>query len=479
MANNDLAMRFTEKNYSTKNEVSKELKISVIDGVWDKILSYRSLFYHYLSIKGVDKNQLRVCLCPSISSKTSNAEAKLVRFMNEYRKLDRISGDGQYFELTSLVKCLQNVAAYKNYIGDDESLMSIAKGEKFEKNLSNYLNALRFIENKHKNPLDDNYLAGLYSKVTGIDELTYFYRTSDEEDINVSAVIGRVYKSAPHNLIEGMMDNLFNFVETASINSPLDKALIAYYYIRFVKPFKDYNDEIAVLFAKSVLAHESLGDFAIYFPIETLLNDNASEVNRLFYEVQVTSDVTYYLTFALSSVDHLLDRLLDNLADYSSRMIKEDFYQSDEEEKKEEVTISEEVTYVAPVVEPTPEVKPVVKPEPKPTPKPVEKKVQKVEPVNEPRGLAVSYIPDEIDERTAQRLERHLRELDVRLSKGQAYFYARHCTLGMYYTIDQYKKAVKCVYETARTSMDKLADYGYYIKEEAGKKFVYTPKKRN
>ena len=30
----------------------------------------------------------------------------------------------------------------------------------------------------------------------------------------------------------------------------------------------------------------------------------------------------------------------------------------------------------------------------------------------------------------------------------------------MYYTIDQYKKAVKCVYETARTSMEKLVEFG-------------------
>ena len=105
--------------------------------------------------------------------------------------------------------------------------------------------------------------------------------------------------------------------------------------------------------------------------------------------------------------------------------------------------------------------------------------VKPVEVKNEPRGLAVSYIPDEIDEKTALRLERHLLELDVRLSKGQAFFYARHCTLGMYYTIEQYRKAVKCVYETARTSMDKLAEYGYYEKGGAGKKFVYTPKKRN
>ena len=68
--------------------------------------------------------------------------------------------------------------------------------------------------------------------------------------------------------------------------------------------------------------------------------------------------------------------------------------------------------------------------------------------------------------------------MDYRLKKKEAYFYARHCTLGMYYTIDQFKKATKCVYETARTSMEHLVELGYYKKAPAGKKFVYTPIKR-
>lgn len=477
MANNDLAMRFTENYYATKNEVSKELKISMIDGVWDKILSYRSVFYHYMTIKGVDRNQLRLCLSPAISAKSLSAETKLIRLLNEYRKLDRVSGDGQYFELTNLVKCLQNISLNENLVGDEESIKEIVKGTRTDKVLSNYLNALRFVESKFVNPLDDNYLAGLYSKVTGIDELTYFYRDSDYEDINSSAVVARVYKSAPHALIESMMDGLFNFVEKSTL-SPLNKALVCFYYIKFVKPFKNYNDEIAVLFTKSVLAHDSLGEFAIYLPLESLINDNFNEVNRLFYEVQVTGDVTYYLTYALSAVDHLFEKMLDNLAEYSAQIIKNDFYQLDEELIEEEKKVEPLPEPVVPQKEKTieEEVKAVIKPvtvEKKVAPKEV-KEVK-----NEPRGLAVSYIPDELDEKTATRLERHLLELDVRLSKGQAYFYARHCTLGMYYTIEQYRKATKCVYETARTSMDKLVEYGYYEKGEAGKKYVYTPKNRN
>lgn len=491
MSNNDLAMRFTENYYATKNEVSKELKISLIDGVWDKILSYRSSFYHYLSLKGIDKNPLRICLCPTIANKANNCETKLIRLLDDFHKLDRVNGDAQYFEMSNLIKCLQNIGAKKNLVSDEENVRAIIHGSRHISELANYLDALKFVESKYVNALDMDYLAELYSRVSGNSELTYFYRETELEDVNSYSPIARVYKSAPCSLISQMMDGLFTFVSKSNL-SPLNKSLVAFYYIEFVKPFKDYNDEIAALFAKSVLAHDRLNEFAAYFPLESLLNENFIEMNKKFYEVQVTSDLTYFLTYALSSTDQLIDRMLDNMAEYSTQIIKNDFFKLDEpqvdeakeeiheevkieekpvEEKKEQKVVVKEVIREIIREVPTPAVQVEPKKEEKPAnPTPVIEKVEE-----KPLGLAVSFIQPELDEKTASRLERQLLEMDIRLKKDQAYFYARHCTLGMYYTIDQYKKATKCVYETARTSMEKLVEYGYYKKMQAGKKFVYTP----
>ena len=478
MGVNDIAVRFTEDKYATKNEVSRELKISVIDGVWDKILSYRAPFCHYFAIRGTDKNQLRVCLCPTISSNLNTVEAKLLRVVSEANKLDSVNSDRQYFKQSCLVRNLQNVALANLAVCDEDHARKVVLGTTSDVALANYLKGLKFVEAKYEETLDVDFLAELYSKVTGNDELTSFYRTKELDDSG-NVLISRVYKSAPSHLIETMMDSLFNFVEKTNV-SPLCRALISYYYIQFVKPFDKFNNEISVLFAKAVLAHYSVGEFAVYLPLETFLNENEGEMERIFHDVQTSSDVTYFLTFALKFIGKEFDKMLDSLAEYSTRVIKNDFYQLDEEEKVEE-PVKEEVKpepikeviveEVKPVVEPTPTVvvKKIIKEEVEVKPSPV---------VEKPVGLAVSYIPEELDEKTATRLERHLLELDVRLSKKQAYFYARHCTLGMYYTIDQYKKATKCVYETARTSMDKLVEFGYYAKAPAGKKFVYTPVKR-
>ena len=476
MGNNDLAVRFTENNYSTKSEVSKELKISVIDGVWDKIQSYRSNFYHYLLVKGVGKNQLRVCLCPTVSNKVTTTENKLTRLLGEYNKLDRVNKDAQYFEQSCLVRNLQNLAVKNNLISDEEVIRQAVQGNSNNKYFNNYLSALHYVKTRYVNAIDVDYLSYLYSKVTGNDELTYFYRDFDD-DFNAS-VISRVYNSAPHQLIDQMMTGLFNFIEKSTL-SPLTVALISFYYVQFVKPFKDYNEEIAILIAKSILAHTSVGEFAIYLPLEALLNESSVELAKRFHEVQVTSDVTYILTYLYDCVDHHFDKLLDSMVENSTKIIKNDFFKLDGDHIElfpEEPTPIEEEKEVAPAVEVKKPVEaPVIKEvvvEKKPSPAPVVKE-EKIE--NKPQGLAVNYIPEELDEKTALRLERHLLELDLRLKKGQAYFYARHCTLGMYYTIEQYRKAVKCVYETARTSMDKLVEYGYYTKKEFGKKYVYTP----
>ena len=472
MGSNDIAIRFTEQYYATKKEVSKELKISVIDGVWDKILSYRAPFCHYLSIRGIDKNQLRVCLCPSISGKLTAVETKLLRVVSEANKLSAINSDKQYFYQTQLVKSLQNIALANLSVSDEQHVREVINGTGKDRRLNQYLAALKHIGVHYSEKVDEDFLADLYSKVTGNSELTSFYRTNDLEDINTSALISRLYKCAPAHLVETMMDSLFNFVEKSTV-SPLCRALISFYYIQFVKPFTDYNKEIAALFAKAVLAHHSLGEFGVYLPLEVLLNENEAEVSRIFQEVQTSSDVTYFLVFALQVADNEFDKTLESLADYSTQVIKNDFYKLDEEPAK--------------AIEPEPVIEPIkVEPAPAPViepvkvePAPVKKEEKKPTPVVEkPSGLAVSYIPEELDEKTAQRLERHLLELDVRLKKGQAAFYARHCTLGAYYTIDQYKKSQKCVYETARTAMDKLVEYGYYEKGEFGKKYVYTPVKR-
>lgn len=482
----DTAVEFTELKYTSRKEMGNELGIQVPDEMWKKIVDYRTTYNSSLSIKDTDNRNLVFCLYPTLASKCKQVEEKLKKLVNENEALGEITGDKQHFRLTLQTNCL-NMIAELNKISIEENRIKklIASENPFddgEERLLNYLSSLEFVEEHYKDKIDDNYLSELYSRITGITELTYFYRDSDMTDFPSITIVGRSYNKAPSRLIEPMMDSLFAFTETNTV-SALNKAIITYYYVLYVWPFREFNQEIALLMAKSVFSHYSMSGLGAYAPIEKLSLEKDNYLSKLLNDVRLTADVTYFVSPLMNVFEKAIDEVTDFLKEYTANEIRRDFYQEDKteepkkeeiQEEKQEININVDEAKPEPVIEePVEEKKQDVESTPVP-----EVSKEEVEKAPETIELAVSYIPQEIDEKAAKRLENHLLELDVRLKKGEAYFYARHCTIGMYYTIEQYRKALKCVYETARTSMDHLAELGYYKKTKYSKKYVYTPIKR-
>ncbi len=492
MAGNDIAMRFTEDKYATKNEVARELKISSVDTFWANILSYRSNFYHYLTVRTIEKKMLLFCGCPAINSLVNNLEMKLIRVNREYGMLNPSSRGYRYLNQNFNRKIL-NVLNEVEQLGVDEGFIdSVLRNEvvsAIPNNmlLVNYLNALNYIKTAYVNAIDEDFLANVYSKLLGTDELVEFYRSNDDHNPENRVLIDRIYTSAPYNLIEQMMNNLFTFIASSTLSTSL-KAIVVYFYINYVKPFAKYSEEIAILMAKAILAHEAFGETVVDLPIEQLMALPAEEIARIYVEVQKTADVTYFVNYAAKHFSLYFDEFLDEIAKSKVNEMRQDFYKVDE--KAEEVEVpEEEIEKVetidlfassqeekeeeeTPVVE---EVKPqiVSNEEPAQQVEQPKKKTIKVTYVQE--ELAVAYIPVALDEKQAVLLEQDLLERDPELKKGEAKFYARHCTKGKKYTIAQYKKSLRCAYETARTSMDHLAELLYYRKEKIKNKYVYIP----
>ena len=500
MASNELAIRFTEGKYATKSEVAKELRMSMIDTIWSNILSYRSTFNRYLTIRSIEKNQLVVCYCPSVNALVNSADMKLIRLMKEYSHLNINNGDLYRFEDKCLIRSLMLLAKEHELEVTENYVRSLIHGDIKEPSpsmrlLTRYLEALKYIKKAYVNPINVDFLAELYSRLLGTSELTSFYRSTEDTNRENRVLIDRVYTSAPVPLIERMMEELFTFLNNTTLTAA-SKASVAYYYINYIRPFASFSDEIALLVAKAILAHDDLGEAGVLLPLESLLSENQEEIARLFVEVQRTSDITYFLVFALKHVEKKCDELLDLIVNIKSLAMRNDFYRQDEIKPSEPVTtFSQRVEQpslfdaVQEEVRPAPAPAPVVvepTPEPAPAPAPVveQPKVEEakpqvqvaVQPEKEVQEtIAVSYIPPALDEKQALRLEQHLLELDPSLRKHEAHFYARHCTLGKSYTIAQYKRMIGCVYETARTAMDHLVELGYYRKDSSNKKFIYTP----
>ena len=500
MAGNDYAMRFTEDKYATKLEVGRELKVSSVDPFWSNILSYRSHFYHYLSIRTIEKSMLLFCGCPAINSLVNNIEMKLIRVNRECAMLAPNSKQYKnvdYAFRKEIISILNECEELK--VGDDfiESVLRNEVVSAIPNNmlLVNYLNALNYIKRSYVNPIDEDFLSELYAKLLGTEELTTFYRNNEDRNPENRVLIDRVYTSAPVNLIGPMMNSLFTFIASSTLPTSL-KASITFFYINFVKPFAKYSEEVAVLMAKAVLAHEAFGDSVATLPLEKLLLLPKEEAARIYVEVQKTADVTYFVDYVFKYLSRYCDDFLDDIANAKVAEIREDFYQTDEDKPVEEVEIPEPTRVenidlfasqeeedeeeeqlaeeAAPVVaqqaEPVKQEAPVVAEQPK-------KKTVKVTYVQE--ELAVAYIPVALDEKQAVLLEQDLLERDPELKKGEAKFYARHCTKGKKYTIAQYKKSLRCAYETARTSMDHLAELLYYRKEKVKNKYVYIPVERD
>ena len=491
MAGNDLAMRFTEDKYATKNEVARELKVSSVDTFWANILSYRSHFYHYLAVRTIEKNMLLFCGCPAVNSLVNNVEMKLIRANREYCLIDPKSKQYRQLnntfgrEILTLLNSVEQLGVEEGYL-DSVLRHEVVSAIPNNMLLVNYLKALNYIKRAYVNSIDEDFLAELYAKLLGTEELTEFYRSNEDRNPENRVLIDRIYTSAPTNLIDKMMSNLFTFISTSTLSSSL-KAIITFFYINYVKPFSKYSEEVAVLMAKAVLAHDAFGETVVDLPLEKLLLLPNEETARIYVEVQKTSDITYFVNYAFKYLGKYCEEFLDEITKSKVTELKEDFYQVDENEKIETIITAPKEEKIETInlfdsaneeenEEPVIEEEPVSSREEEPVeqvvPQP-KKKTVKVTYVQE--ELAVAYIPVALDEKQAILLEQDLLERDPELKKGEAKFYARHCTKGKKYTIAQYKKSLRCAYETARTSMDHLAELLYYRKEKIKNKYVYIP----
>lgn len=423
MANNELGIRFTEDKYATKNEVAKELRITAIDSFWSNILAYRAQFKRYLNLKSVDKELFSLCGCSSINALINNAENKLLCLNREFCR----------------------IYADNNTLSNTKEMMINRIGR--STNSLDYADLLRYAS-KSYNALDtgEDYLADLFSKLNHITEITHFYRTDDSVTKEKTALVDRIYKCAPSALIDSMMNDLFAFIKDKSLSS-ITKFALVYLYMVYVRPFDANYKELAMAYAKSVLAKDSLGELAFLIPFEDLLFNDAT-MDSLIAETQRALDVTYFVKF-------LLDQFIDSI--------------DGEIEKYKNISCSPtQVTVQSqpakPIMQNVSVPKPVIVSE-----EPV------VENVTKPIYIAKAKVnvTDKESTTVLNKIENELLERDPNLKRKEAHFYSRHREIGKSYSIADYKRFSRCVYETARTSMDHLAELGYYKKIQIKNKFVY------
>jgi Fic family protein len=432
MAINDLAIRFTDEQYATKQDVAKTLGTAVVDALWGTILQYRATFARILPLQAMDKQPLQIVLTPSLLEKVMAFDrkmAKAVSLFNYHQIQNKLATP--FYPL--LLPILASVGKQYGASTAERNLMYILEGKTVDRkaelaSVNQYFKGIEWIASKRQTKLNEDIIGDLLMLLNQTQELTMFYREKELTN-RPKSLVARVYEAAPYPLIEPMMKSLLQTVNQLTL-SPLVIATIALYYLDYVKPFETFNDEISFLLFKNILIHSDYEAVACYLNIEQFMDSEAYE--KCMLEVQRTRDVTYLLDFLLpyllASVEQILDRLVGL--------------------QKQAVIIEQKQPQSMSV----------------PTPVALPKET-----------IPFSASESTIGEVEANRLQQHLLETHPSMKKGEAFFYARHHTVGKYYTLSHYKQQLSCAYETARTSMEHLVQLGYYRKEKYKNKYVYTP----
>jgi hypothetical protein len=471
MNNTELAIKFSNEKYCTRKDVVDTMKTPLIDSIWNSVLEYRSNFSIILSLKHINNTSYSVCLTPTMVEHVNSVERKLMRLMADYVKMGNYA-ERDVFKVSSYVKILKCIGNRYGLHLEDAVIENIVNGNVSTLSpdlmiLNRYFQCLKEIENNPSTKIDDDSLSRFYSLLMGTNELTEYYRTQEVDNSLSKVVIGRLYLGVPVNTIEANMDQLFNFLQNSHV-SMFIKAISAFYFTYYVKPFESYTEEMAILTLKKVLASNDIGSVAAFLNFEDLVS-NKDELESFILESQKTFDLTYIIDYVLRKSEVYLDNVLNSVVEAQKTVINKEINQPEETNilnSTPSVSNSDEKSFnnINGAIENKPNF--------------VQQNVPFRGAVDYSQSIAISNLPTGLSEEEASRLENHLMELNPNLSHGQAYFYARHCTLGMNYTISQYKKTLGCAYETARTSMDQLVFLGYYRKEVLKNKFIYTPVKK-
>lgn len=475
--NNGRGARFSNEKYLTRNQVAKEMNSTLIENIWQEVIDYRSLFMTTLTLRTVERNKLRVVYTPKINDKIMSVERKLTSVYNQVNKI-KLRADF-YSELHfKLIKNVLTTVSERYHVVVNDGLLnqiingSISALSPQELVLDNYYKALFMYKGVSDGAVDHNLLMKFAECFNIIAPGSFPYRQSEIKTQSEVALIGRLYLHVPVNQISEMLDDILNFVQSSNAPSFV-KFVAIFFFLSYIKPFEFYSEEIALLFAKAFLISEDLESIVPYINFEALLTKYQEEAVDIMNEVKRTNDLTYFVDFISEVTFTLLKKIDEVVISLKAEILKQeqlgltplgdqslkpkpmnlDLFAFVEEESKPYVPSRKEEVKVEKLEEETPLT------------------------ALQTQDLAFSGFPQELGESDARKLETHLRESNPTLSKAEAYFFARHCTLGKYYTISQFKDILGCAYETARTSMDHLAASGYYRKEKLKNKFIYTPNK--
>ena len=457
MAYGDLNQRYTIEKYCTRNDVAKALGTNLIDPFWREIIEFRRRFGIELPLIDASHVKFGLTFIDSVQGKTGQVNDRVTSYVAGISKLSGGSIARYTFRRDMLINSLKAIAKHNKIEVSDITLSNIVEdqpvGEEY-KVLVRYFECLKTLKNNAYDNIDDAFLATHYAIMRGEEELTCFYREEDIDSESAKLLVNKEYDNGvPAHLIDELMSSLFDYVNNFDV-SLVTRISAIYFMFNYVKPFEQYNMELASLLAKRVLASTSIDTSCVYVPLESFINEAAffGDVSK---EVKKTHDFTYAFLAGSEYINRSFDLAINKINQVHGNALDEEVKMGSNEKqiKKEFGVVPQKPTHR-------------VEPKQKETKAEIQRRLEQKAPVSNDVHLSEKELKAKMND---------LLEIDPMLKKSQAHFYVHHCAPGRYYTIQQFVKFEGCVYETGRTSMDDLAKLGYYRREQIKNKFVYTP----
>ncbi len=533
----DNAIKFTDEIYATQKDVASALHIFNVDIFWDEIIKYRQQYSETLPFGKIKGKKYYLTLTEGVLARIHNFERNVTEFLAFARNI-RLENPKETREVL-FSPLLKRAATLEKSTINDLSISMLLKSL-YQENVANhapvihYLSALDSYLDQTPDVPSEDFLGNALQKVVG-EELMEFYRQKDFDN-RVKMLQYRTnpdYPYAPFDMIDSSVESLMEYLEDKNnqYKSPaFAKAVIATLYLEYIKPFSQRNSLVSALLGKETIASSNRYNDSFFLPFEDLLLDSFYQTNA-YKESKASCDMTYVVFEAMNIFERYIETMRQKLIETRSVSyqkefstlskeeteraetivkekpseqieptqlsfldeIKEETDQKAEEEpafKEENVQIeeehkNEEKVETPPALNKEEQILETIEKEPEePIAKPIKLQNDSPKPkIQQISNLQKDSIKDSAIEEGLSKAEikayvKYLLETNIELNKKQAIFLANHNTPGRYYTIQQYKKYASCVYETARTSMDKLAAEGYYEKLQFKNKFVYTPTKK-
>ena len=453
MAGGDLNQKYTIEKYYSKIELSKALGTNLIEPFWKEIVDFRKRFSIELPIFDAAHANFSLTFIDTVQGKTAQANDRVSAYVGGISKLSIDAIARHTFRREMLLHALRQVAKYNRLDTSDVTLINILEKQPVDEKynvLVRYADALESLQNKSFDNIDDSFLARNYAILRGEDELTCFYREDDVETTSSLSLVDKDYdEGIPSHMIDECMSSLISYINNFDI-SLVARVSAIFFMFNYIKPFETYNMELACLLAKRVISATSIDTASIYIPVEAFLNENVfyKEITR---EVKRTHDFTYAFLIGSNVINSAFDIALAKISQVRGSSIDEEIkIGTDEKKIKEEFGEKAQKSSF------------------KGSKGETKEQIQ--------RRIEANVIEEgRLNEKELKARMNDILEMDPMLKKSQAHFYVHHCTMGRYYTIQQFVKFEGCVYETGRTSMDDLAKLGYYRRDQIKNKFVYTP----